>query len=281
MTDLKHWLDDASDADDFERSILRAGLGADPPHGKEGEVWSSLVGTLAIAPVAVAAGVVQGTGVQTAVGSASKAAAVWLGVGKGFVVGLAVYGAAAGVSEIAERLSARRSAAAPANFTAQRKVSTAPRTAPMAPPATPEASAEPAPAQAAAAPTSRPSAGNAATGTPRSPETSSDATPLPSVAAFPEPRGATRESQLQAEAAALRNARSELRAGKLADAFATLEASQRQFTAPELYQEREALLIELLSRSGRTAAARERARAFLARFPDSPHADPLRQLLAH
>ncbi|HEX3850474.1 MAG TPA: hypothetical protein VHW01_05875 [Polyangiaceae bacterium] len=73
----------------------------------------------------------------------------------------------------------------------------------------------------------------------------------------------------------------ELRSGRLADAFATREASRRQFSAPELYQEREALMIELLRRSGQAAAARERAQAFLSRFPESPHAEQIRQLAAH
>ena len=83
---------------------------------------------------------------------------------------------------------------------------------------------------------------------------------------------ATRASQLRAESAALRRARAELRAGKLADARSTLAAASREFTAPELSQEREALTIELLARSGQVTAARTRAQAFLARFPDSPHA---------
>ena len=31
MSEFKHWLDESSDADDFERAILRSGLDADPP----------------------------------------------------------------------------------------------------------------------------------------------------------------------------------------------------------------------------------------------------------
>lgn len=100
---------------------------------------------------------------------------------------------------------------------------------------------------------------------------------LPSVAAFPAV-GNARPSQLQAEAAALRSARAELRAGKLADAFATLEASRQMFSAPALYQEREALMIELLFRADQGATAQRRAAAFLENFPDSPHAAAIRQL---
>jgi len=77
----------------------------------------------------------------------------------------------------------------------------------------------------------------------------------------------------------LRRARAELQAGSLALAFATLEASRERFATPELAQEREALTIELLYRSGQRAAAGERALAFLARFPESPHAARLRGFL--
>jgi hypothetical protein len=98
----------------------------------------------------------------------------------------------------------------------------------------------------------------------------------PSVASFPSEEAALAASRLKEEAALLRRARAELRAGALAQAFATLEASRRTFTAPELTQEREALAIELLYRSGERAAAASRARDFLARFPESPHAAAVR-----
>jgi hypothetical protein len=99
-----------------------------------------------------------------------------------------------------------------------------------------------------------------------------------SVAAFPLPDAprSLPKSRLEEEAALLQKARTELRSGALAAAFATLEASRERFSAPELYQEREALLIELLYRSGQRERARERARAFLARFPESPHAAGVR-----
>ena len=103
----------------------------------------------------------------------------------------------------------------------------------------------------------------------------------PSVATFDvsEPLSEPRSSQLEAETRALRRARDELRAGKLSDAFATLEASRREVSEPELYQEREALMIELLSHSGQASAAEQRARAFLSRFPESPHAQQVRRFV--
>ena len=272
MNEPKHWLDDASEADAFERSVLSAGLAVDPPPGAEDAVWSSVLGALAVAPIPVAASGVSGASVKTAVTGASKAAAVWLGVGKGFVVGLALYGAGAGASEVAARLSAP-----------------APR-AVAAPKARPSLPAEPSkqattlaePEALLDAPASAPlaSSTSSARGANTLPSPPPIAAGLPSVAAFPEPVSDPPQSQLRAEAAALRSARSELRAGKLADAFATLEASRRQFSAPALYQEREALLIELLFRSGQVATARQRGAAFLEHFPESPHAAAIRQFSA-
>jgi hypothetical protein len=280
MSEIKHWLDESSDADDFERAILRSGLDPDPSPAQCAEVWAGITGTLALTPLVTTAAA--GTA-KAAVGSASKTATVWLSVGKGFVLGLAVYGAATGLSEVSQSLSAPH--ATPIT-TSTASPSTAkhalPRVAPLAPTPTPE----PAAAEAAAAPSSvgtsstLPAAVTSNGVLAVSPSVgASSVAALPSVAAFDDPASGTRASQLRAEAQALRAARAALRSGRLADAFATLEASRRQFLAPELYQEREALMIELLQRSGQTSAAKERAQAFLSRFPESPHAEQLRLLV--
>lgn len=279
MSEIKHWLDESSDADDFERAILRSGLDLDPSPAQCDEVWAGISGALALPPLATTAA---GTA-KAALGSAGKAATVWLGVGKGFVLGLAVYGAATGVSEVSQRLSAQHSTPITSNTASPSTAAHAPpRVAPLAPIPTPELAAT----EAVAAPSSvgttsaSPAAvtsNNVLAAAPSVPVSSVAA--LPSVAAFDDPASASRASQLKAETQALRSARAALRSGRLADAFATLEASRRQFSAPELYQEREALMIELLQRSGQTSAAKERAQAFLSRFPESPHAEQLRQLV--
>lgn len=277
MTEIKPWLDDASDADEFERAILRCGTLSDPSDAQRDEVWSNLLGALAVAPALAAAA--STTAAKTAAGGA-KAAAVWLGVGKGFVAGLAIYGAASGVSAIAEHFSAHSSPAPIVSNTAANSPDLRPArqpsvlTAPVAPPTSIE-------------PTIAPSALiiPSVSARTRFPEAGAPplANALPSVAAFePNPESAAngvRESQLEAEVAALGSAREALRAGRLADASAQLEASRRQFSLPELYQEREALTIELLSRSGQVAAAGQRANAFLSRFPESPHAEQIRRFV--
>ncbi|HEY3664766.1 MAG TPA: hypothetical protein VGL19_02155, partial [Polyangiaceae bacterium] len=144
MSELKHWLDGSSDADDFERAILRSGLDADPPAAKCDEVWTGITGALALTPLLTNAAA--GT-VKAAASSASKSAAVWLGVGKGFVLGLALYGAATGVSAVSQRFSARHATPITASLPSSPTVKhTLHRVAPLAPIATADpAAAKPAP----------------------------------------------------------------------------------------------------------------------------------------
>jgi hypothetical protein len=276
MSELKHWLDEGSEADEFERSVLRAGLEADPRQATQDQIWSSLMRTLAIAPLVAVATSAETVSAKAA--AVSKASAVWFAVAKGFVVGLAVYGGVTGVVEVANRFSSpalpppgasRVTAAAKASHSGSEQRIATPTPAPAA-------VAE----DAQSTPHATQRVGSAA---PRAPAGGIPQLSASSVAAFADPTqpGSAPISQLDAEARALRRARDELRKGKLADAFALLEASQRQFSAAELYQEREALMIELLYRSGQTAAAEQRARAFLGQFPESPHAHKIRLLTSH
>jgi hypothetical protein len=275
MTELKHWLDESSDADEFERSILRAGLEADPSEATQNQIWSNLLGTVAVAPLIAATTAVETASAKAAAVGVSKASAVWLAVAKGFVVGLAVYGASAGVSQISNRLSdqpapkstiarVRAPARVPSGIDDQQAATVAPSSEPTSEdaPSVPRPLRRGTDSTLAPAPTNREA-------------------DLPSVVSFADPEHPSdaRVSRLEEETRALRRARDELRAGNLTAALATLEASQRRFSAPELYQEREALMIELLARSGQHAAAEQRVRAFLARFPESPHAQQIRQFI--
>ena len=275
MSELKHWLDEGSDADEFERSILRAGLEADPPQVTQDQIWSNLMGTLAVAPVLATTAGVASASAKAATAGIGKASTVWLAVAKGFVVGLAVYGATAGVSEISDRIAAPRApTVASARVLAPAKAPSGTAEPSNDMPATPVTSTiDEAPPASRAVPHGSASAS--------APAANRRQTERGSVASFEDPQQPrnARVSQLEGETRALRRARDELRAGKLADAFASLEASRRQFSAPELYQEREALMIELLFRSGQRAAAAQRARDFLGRFPESPHAQQIQTSL--
>jgi len=87
-------------------------------------------------------------------------------------------------------------------------------------------------------------------------------------------------SQLAAEGRVVLDARRELREGRPADALRRLEAARVEFADGVLAQEREALTIEALARSGQRAAARARAAAFLRAHPESPHATDVRAFAA-
>jgi hypothetical protein len=84
---------------------------------------------------------------------------------------------------------------------------------------------------------------------------------------------------LKAESALLTEARAELRSGNAAGAQASLDRLQTQFPKGMLTQEREVLAIEVLSAQGNTEGARRRAKAFVARYPKSPHSAKLARFL--
>jgi hypothetical protein len=97
-----------------------------------------------------------------------------------------------------------------------------------------------------------------------------------SEAAAASPAEAIRQERLRLlrqEAEMTRASREALRAGNGAEALRRLEQIRVQLGGRgELHQEREALLIEALWRTGQRAEARARAEAFRRAFPGSPHA---------
>lgn len=72
-------------------------------------------------------------------------------------------------------------------------------------------------------------------------------------------------------------ARDALRSGDCKGALAPLREARRRFPGGILAQERDALWVEALARSGRSAEASDRARAFLREYPISPYADLVRR----
>ena len=279
MTTPKRWIDSQSDADDFERSVLRAELDAAPPVGAESDVLKRVmaaVGPIGLGGSGPSGPVAPATGGAVGGAAIAKSAATLVTLGKGFALGIGVSVAAATANHyLVEGSSLETSPPA----------ATAPRTAPMSSSARSMAQSAPRVESRAketpndlSTPPVTPSNSNRAPGVPvTEKEPPAERAPsAPSVASFPAQEAELAASRLKEEAALLRRARAELRAGALAAAFATLEASRQRFTAPELSQEREALAIELLYRSGERAAAASRAREFLARFPESPHAAAVR-----
>lgn len=150
---------------------------------------------------------------------------------------------------------------------------------------TPNASALPTPSSAAPAAQAAPAApsaditlekleaGRPSRSPPAEPRLSPTAEPIDSLSM---PRAV---SSLSEEAALLREARSRLAHGDLEGASKVLATSKARFPNARLAQEREAASIELLRRSGNAEAA-ARARAFLAKYPRSPHARQVERALS-
>jgi outer membrane protein assembly factor BamD (BamD/ComL family) len=74
-------------------------------------------------------------------------------------------------------------------------------------------------------------------------------------------------------------ARRVLRAGDPLRALTLLDAARARFPEGILVQEREALSIEALVRSGQRALATKRAEAFLRTYPKSPHGADVKRVV--
>jgi outer membrane protein assembly factor BamD (BamD/ComL family) len=98
----------------------------------------------------------------------------------------------------------------------------------------------------------------------------------PNAAAAEEIARNTRASHLHEESAMILDARSVLRAGDPSRALRLLDGARARFPQGILAQEREALAIEALVRSGQRALAAKRAESFLRDYPKSPHAADVR-----
>lgn len=270
---LRRWLDDESGATSAERELLRAGLDSEPPAFAERAVWQRLSASLGVphADLGDVPDVTASAGASAATAGVSHAgSSMLLTFVKGLALGVGVTAAAVGAQKALEPSAPRMDLAERREPRPAPLVASAFRSAPLPP-------LEPAGVESRGRPAKASSPRSAAPALERSPRDRAVPNGAGSVAVFPDSLGPT--SGLSEEAGLLRRARAELQAGSLALAFATLEASRERFATPELVQEREALTIELLYRSGQRAAAGERTLAFLTRFPESPHAARLRGFL--
>ncbi len=89
---------------------------------------------------------------------------------------------------------------------------------------------------------------------------------------------ASRETTLRDESLAVLEARRTLRSGDAAQALRLLDQARQCFPKGALGQEREALTIEALAKSGNAASAKRRAQAFLHAYPKSPYAADLQSI---
>lgn len=276
------------EATGLERDVLRSDLATHPTAGDSAVVWGKLASELGLASalVSVPAAQALGSGVPPSTSAAGGAhatapalatASSTLAFVKGVVVGVLACGVVWGGAQLLARptLAPGR----PPTVAGQSSVSVESTSQPAAvpvpspPPATP---VSPVAIVSQRAQHEAPSRPNAPT---------FGSAPAPSSAEFevlneaPRPSAQQRESELRQEALLLRQARQQLRVGDLAAASRSLEESRGRFAAPQLYQEREALTIELLFRSGQAAPAAQRARAFLQAFPGSAHSTHVKTFL--
>jgi outer membrane protein assembly factor BamD (BamD/ComL family) len=92
----------------------------------------------------------------------------------------------------------------------------------------------------------------------------------------PEP---STSDQLREESALLVRTRDALNASDAARALELIQDSRERFAGARLAQERDALEVQALVIAGESEQAMARARMFLTRYPDSPHAEKIRAIV--
>ena len=270
MSDPRRLLEDPAELSEEELRLLTAGADVEPPSALGTEVWAGLAARLpptpgggaphapgggSLAPGA-GAGAGAGGGVAAAQGAGASALLVKAGLALIAVGALLFAGRALLRNDITPSSPAVR---VPALARPAASV------APASPPADPKLEAAPPPASAA------PSA------TPLHPASAhpskAPSTPAPVV---PSSSG----SEASEESRVVGAARDALRSGNPGAALALLSEAQRRFGGGVLGQEREALSIEALAKSGQRALARTRGESFLKNYAHSPYAARIRTLIA-
>ena len=250
-------------ATDLERAVLRSGLDEPPPRRLLERTLTTVGVTAGV--VTAATTTTQAVAAATVGAKAGAVSTVW------FVVKcLAIGVGAAAVGAGAVRVVTPMGTTADATHGVE-QVAIAAASAQVAALASPErtAPAADAPGEAvapAAVPTGaegRPAGAGAGTGT----GTGASAT-------APEGRAST----LAGETALIDAARAALNGGKPSRALALLDQHGQEFAGGVLAQEAEILRVHALFARGDRASAADHARRFLARNPNSPHAERLRRI---
>ncbi|HEX3775274.1 MAG TPA: hypothetical protein VHV51_12470 [Polyangiaceae bacterium] len=243
MSDPHHLTDEGSEASEFERELLQAAQGVGLSVGEKRAIWASVA--LAAGPVAANPGA---HSLAPSAAAKSAAALPWLKV-LAVLAGLGgisagIFGWQRGSSRAAQRTTDRAALSAPSATT-----SAVPPPDSDTPTTTPAESTSNESANGAAL---APSASSAAS--------SRDAVPVEA------------KSALRDESLAVLEIRRTLRAGDANGALHLLEQARQRFPRGALGQEREALSIEALAKSGARDAAARQAAAFLRAHPKSPYA---------
>lgn len=252
MSDPKRLMD-AMDGSPEERELLRAAGSEGLPATDRRAIWASIEASVALTAATAKLG-------STAGGSGSSATTVGaIGLGKVVALGAVTLALGAGGYALLRSPGEHGSKSAHGDV-ATRPLPSFASSAPAAPPS------EVVPALAAS---------NGASGetVAASPNGAANvelrrAEPAPS----PRPSASSTASLLREESLAVLSARQALKGGDYGAALKQIEEMRHRFPRGALSQEREALSIEALAKSGAGAAAARRARAFLQRYPKSPYA---------
>ena len=244
MSDPKYLTDESSGASELMRELLQSAREVGLSESEKRAVWAGIA--LQIPPPSLAPAAELGA-TQGGAASAVKtglAASPWL---KGLLVVLGIGGASAGF--FGWKRGATESGAEKA-----RAVTSASTVAPSANIAT----AEPAASSDVSPPVDDANAVPSAA--------------LPSNASAANASSPDTKSALRDESLAVLEIRRTLRAGDANGALRLLEQARQRFPRGALGQEREALSIEALAKSGARDAAARKADAFLRAHPKSPYA---------
>ncbi len=248
MSDPKHLTDEGADATDLERELLLAAQEVGLSAAEKRAIWASVaLHALPTATVSVAPG-----------GAAAKVGlslSPWL---KGLLVALSLGGVSAGIYRWRRPQARLAQVSATSSATPGEAAPLSPLSAPV--PAQPAAAVSDTPhAALLEAPSASGTASNA----------SLDASPIES------------KSALREESVAVLEIRRTLRAGDASGALRLLEQARQRFLHGALSQEREALSIEALAKSGSRDAAARKADAFLRAHPKSPYAADVQSFQNH
>jgi hypothetical protein len=240
MSDPTHLTDEGGDATELERELLLAAREAGLSAAEKRAIWAGVaLQALPALPLSVAPG--------GAVAKVSLSLSPWL---KGLLVVAGLGGLSAGIYRF---VRAPAAPSAPTAVASAKGVAVQPNpgSAPAvnAPAALPSDAPSPAALEAASPPS-----------TASAPNASRDVSPVES------------KSALREESLAVLEIRRTLRAGDANGALRLLEQARQHFPRGALSQEREALSIEALAKSGAHDAAARQADAFLRAHPKSPYA---------
>jgi hypothetical protein len=257
MTDPVRLLDDVEELSDDERRLLAAGRAMAPPEALSASLWSGLASRL---PPANASGT-PSTGAGGGLGAAG-AAPQGSGLGLLFVKAALVAGTFGALVVGGRAWSRAHAAQSVAQTAAPKPAAPAPTEVPAPPLQEPSVGPVPADAEPAQ-PSPAPRAPNA----------------LHALKASERVPAPVASSDAREESRVVAAARDALRSGDSAGALSLLAQARQRFGAGVLGQEREALLIEALAKSGQGAAARVHGQAFLKNYANSPYAARVRQLV--